>query len=235
VWIYGNRFGEALAGREWSIAFSYPSPINRITLHVRSNFGSDSFIHGEVFEQEVYKLPLSKPPSTILDLGANIGLSSVYFGRMYPDARIACVEPHPGNASLLRRNLPANGVRAEVVEAAIDRSDGRAMLELDRKDYGHRLAVGAASPAAGRIEVEAISVPTLCSRLGWDRIGLLKVDIEGHEKSLLAEPCEWMHRVDSMCIEWHYPEEPSAVPELAREFGLEPQQLRGIWFMSRCG
>jgi predicted O-methyltransferase YrrM len=51
----------------------------------------------------VYALPASHSPKRILDLGANIGLSALYFHRQYPEASIACVEPAPKNFSMLSR------------------------------------------------------------------------------------------------------------------------------------
>ena len=42
----------------------------------------------------------------ILDLGANIGLASLYFKSSWPTARVIAVEPHSGNVDILRRNAP---------------------------------------------------------------------------------------------------------------------------------
>jgi hypothetical protein len=77
-------------------------------------------------------------------------------------------------------------------------------------------------------------VPTICRQLGWSRIGLLKVDIEGHEKVLFAEGCEWLARVDVICIEWHDEFGEIELGKLADRFGFSrPQLLPGIWFMTR--
>ena len=200
---------------------------------LRSNSGSDVFIHSEVFEHEYYRLPLVAPPATILDLGANIGLTAVYFGRCFPDAQIAAVEPVPDNLRILAKNLDLNAVQATIVPAAVDTKDGEVFMQLGSMDYGHRVAVEGA-PLDGGIAVKAISVPSLLDRLGWDRIGLLKVDIEGHERALFSVDCGWLARVDALCIECHDEFGGSDLERLAQAYGFEPpQRLSGIWLMTR--
>jgi FkbM family methyltransferase len=234
LWIYSAKLPERLRSQEQTIGFSYPLPVGNIRLLVRSNAGSDSFIHGEVFGHEYYRLPLAKPPTTILDLGANTGMTAVYFGRIYPQAELACVEPIPRNLRVLERNLELNAIRAEVIPAAVDAKDGYVAMQLDPMDYGHKVAASGASPLHETVEVEAISIPTILQRLGWARIGLLKVDIEGHEKILFSTDCEWFSLVDAMCIECHDGFGEYDLQRLAERFGfLPPERLPGIWLMTR--
>ena len=187
-------------------------------LHLRANNGADAYVHSEVFENQYYLLPLRPAPATILDLGANIGLSAIYFARCYPESRIACVEPMPGNLKLLIRNLKENAVEGEVIAAAIDAKDGVVAMERGAADYGHRIAAAAASGVS--LEVASVSVLSILRRLGWDRIGLLKVDIEGHEAALFARDCDWLDRVDAMCIEWHGEGGDACLASLAKRFGF---------------
>ena len=86
------------------------------------------FIFGEVLEHEYYRIPLLAPPATILDLGANAGFTAVFFGRTYPNARLACVEPVPDDVRVLVRNLELNGVDATVISGAFHSKDGRVTM-----------------------------------------------------------------------------------------------------------
>jgi FkbM family methyltransferase len=234
AWLYSHRLPRSLCPRTWTIGFHYPAPLGPLRLCVRSNQGADAFVHSEVFEHEHYRLPLAHPPGTILDLGSNIGLSAVYFGRRYPAAAIACVEPWPDNLRLLANNLALNGVRAAIIPEAVHASDGRVLLERGARDYAHRIVMPAEGEAKPRLEVDAVSVPTALRRLGWDRIGLLKVDIEGHEAVLFGGDCAWLNQVDAMCIEWHVEDGPARLASLARRFGFsEPRRLPGAWFISK--
>ena len=234
LWIYAGNLPRRARYREWEIGFRYPEPIGRLRLLLRGNIGSDAFIHGEVFSHEYYRLPLNEPPATILDLGSNTGLTAVYFGRVYPNARIACVEPVPENLRVLSRNLALNAVRATVIPAAVDVKDGQVTMRLDAMAYGHRIA-GQSEPASSAlIAVASLSIPTMLDRLGWERIGLLKVDIEGHEKTLFSAGCDWLNRVDAMCIECHEGFGESDLVKIATRYGFDrPRQLPGIWFLRR--
>ena len=51
-----------------------------------------------------YDLNLAKEPQVIIDLGANIGLTSVFFKTKYPNAKVIAVEPEQFNFELLKKN-----------------------------------------------------------------------------------------------------------------------------------
>jgi len=233
AWLYSDKLPKALKPREWRIGFRYPAPIGRLRLHLRANNGADAFVHSEVFENQYYRLPLRFAPATILDLGANIGLSAIYFARQYPGSRLACVEPVPENVRLLIRNLKDNAVEAEVIAAAVDAKDGLVAMERGAADYGHKIA--AAASLAVWLEVASVSMRSILHLLGWDRVGLLKIDIEGHESVLLSQDCDWLQDVDALCLEYHHHFAEAELGRLAQRFGfLPPQRLPGdIWFLTR--
>jgi hypothetical protein len=76
----------------------------------------------------VYALPASHSPKRILDLGANIGLSALYFHRQYPEASIACVEPAPKNFSMLSRIISLNALPVTLFDCAIGPEAGSTAL-----------------------------------------------------------------------------------------------------------
>jgi len=233
--VYSGEATHGAQGREWIIGLRYPPPIGDIRLLLRGNGGADAFTRSEVFEHQYYRVPLATPPATILDLGANIGLSAVYFSRMFPGARLACVEPVPDNIRLLVRNLELNGIQAEVISAAVDVDDGKVTMERNARYYGHRVATTSRHSSAAYFEVPAIGVGSILQRLGWSRIGLAKMDIEGHERRLLSENCDWLHLVDAMCLECHDEFGAAELTQLAARFQFDaPQRLPGaIWFLRR--
>jgi FkbM family methyltransferase len=234
AWLYADKIPAALAPREWTIAFRYPPPIGKVRFLLRINSGADAFIHSEIFEHQYYRLPLARRPMTILDLGANIGLSTIYFARQFPDAALACVEPAPDNLRLLRKNLALNGVRATVIAAAVDANERPLLLELQGRDYEHRIIEPSERGSRPTLRIEGVSVPTILQQLSWDRIGLLKVDIEGHEKELFSGNCDWLNYVDAMCIEWHHHCAEPDLERLAAKFGFAAaKRLPGVWFIGR--
>ena len=114
--------------------------------------------------------------------------------------------------------------------------DGHVLLQVDRKnDYGHAIAKADAPGLSSALTVPAISIPSLLKELGWERIGLLKIDIEGHERVLLGQDCDWLTRVDAICIECHEAFGEGDLQRLAARYGFAPpQRLPGIWFMGRA-
>ena len=207
-----------------------------LTVLIRDNQCSDATVFDEVFDRLYYDFTLAFEPMTILDLGANVGFSSLFFARRYPSATIACVEPMAENVRLLKENLGLNEVQATVFPAAIATEDGWIQMEIAAQDYGHRVA-GIPFGIAGigeTVGVLAVTVPTLLKEMGWERIGLLKIDIEGYEGILLKEKCDWLHSVDALCLECHDGYGESDLKALASDYGFAPpREFRGIWLLIR--
>jgi FkbM family methyltransferase len=235
-WRYSSRCPRIGWGaRPRLLRLQYPPPVGRICAAVRCNRGSDSFIFGEVFHHRYYSLPLVCPPRTILDLGANAGFTALFFSRTYPAAEIACVEPIPANIECLKLNLELNGIAARVFQAAIAPHDGMVSMALAKKDYGHHVWQEADRENESSIlRVPAISIPTCLEMLKWERINLLKIDIEGYESVLLVGQCEWLRVVDTICIECHADYGLEDLSILAERWGfLQPERLSGIWLLTR--
>ncbi len=68
---------------------------------------SDAMTFGEVITRNIYATRLSQPPRVIVDAGANIGLTAVYFANQFPTARILALEPESSNYALLCKNTAA--------------------------------------------------------------------------------------------------------------------------------
>lgn len=147
-------------------------------------------------------LPLDPhdPPATIVDLGANIGLSTLYFKMAYPKARIVAVEPDAANFAMLQRNTERlAGVRC--VQAAIWPTDG--WIDLERDGLGSS-GFRANANSTGSGDTRALSIPTLMREHDLDRIDLLKVDIEGGEMDLFTAPdIKWLEQVEKISLEPH--------------------------------
>jgi FkbM family methyltransferase len=171
-----------------------------IKLHYRLNRGDMQSIR-EVWMDECYRLPFDLTPDRLVDLGANIGLTSLWFARRYGCASVIAIEPSPDNARLTRLNLEENQVRAEVIEAAVGPRDGTAMFEdAGDSNVGHVNATG------GGRQVTMISMDTVLGKLPpGAEVDLVKLDIEGGEGPLLAENLGWLGRVRSIIAEFHPP------------------------------
>ncbi len=168
-----------------------------VELHYRLNRGDIQSIR-EVWIDECYRLPFELTPGRLVDLGANIGLTSLWFARRYGCSVIA-VEPSPDNARVARLNLERNQVAGEIIEAAVGARDGTAMF-ADAGDSN----VGHLNAADGQRAVTVVSMDTVLQKLpSGVEVDLVKMDIEGGEGPLLEENLGWLGRVRSIIAELH--------------------------------
>jgi hypothetical protein len=106
-------------------------------------------------------------------------------------------------------------------------------MQRGERDYAHRIA-DAVSSQDSLFEVPALSVPAILRRLGWNRVGLVKMDVEGHEKRLFEQSCEWLDQVDALCLEYHHHRAAEELSRVADRFGFAVRPLRGnLWLLTR--
>jgi FkbM family methyltransferase len=179
---------------------------NGITLTYRLNRGDLQSIR-EVFLQESYRLPFCLQPRSLVDLGANIGITSIWFSQHYPIEKIIAIEPNPNNADILRRNLLNNKINARVIEAAIGSTDGSIVFHLSGdSNQGTILETDEQNNRSGEMEVKMISMATVLAELdSSEEIDLVKMDIEGGEEELLSANLSWLSRTKAMIAELHPP------------------------------
>jgi FkbM family methyltransferase len=164
----------------------------------------------EVFKQSLghrreyeHAASLVQDPKWIVDLGANIGLASVFFLERFPGCKVLAVEPDPENIDICRLNLAPYGDRVTLIQAAV--WPHRTRLNVSH-DFGDGLAwatkvVQSAPGEAGA--VEGIDMPTLIGRTGGAEIDFLKMDIEGAELPLFSADTSWLGRVKALGVELH--------------------------------
>lgn len=150
----------------------------------------------EVWFDEAYRLPFDDPSGTLLDLGANIGLTSVWLARRYSFDRVIAVEPDLNNASLVRRNLELNGINGEVLEAAIGPREGVARFESNQSSNLGKLSEKG-------VPVTMTTVAAILEKSACSRFGLVKIDIEGGEQDLFDGPTDWLASADAIIAEFH--------------------------------
>ena len=157
----------------------------------------------QVFGRGDYDLDYGIEPRHILDLGANVGYSAVFYHHRFPDARIIAVEPDAGNCAMAALNLAAVGAtdRCTLVERAIWHSDTHVRI-VNPKANAWAFRVNECPPDA-RGAMEGVTVGTLMSRFELPVVDLVKVDIEAGERFLFAAHTEWLERVNVMVIELH--------------------------------
>jgi FkbM family methyltransferase len=133
---------------------------------------------------------------TILDLGANTGLVARWLLTRFPDARIVCVEPEPGNAEVLRRNLSAVNGRAAVVAKCVGGTERRVSLATSSGEWGFAMTEGPG-------DVEVTTMDRIIADHDLASIDLLKCDIEGAEREVFEASRSWIDTVRLAVVECH--------------------------------
>jgi len=162
---------------------------------------ADKITFREIFMRREYaiELPVSLKPEFIIDGGANIGFTSVFFANRYPGARILSVEPDAGNyQTLIENTRPYPGITP--VQSALWHR--RETIHVVDHGYGER-GFMIEREAAG-ITLQATSIPDLMAEYKLPHIDILKMDIEGSEKEVFQEGYEqWLPRTRCLIIELH--------------------------------
>ena len=158
----------------------------------------DHWTHGRLLKRLHDEVTRAGVSTLIIDAGANIGASAVYFAAEYPGSIVYAIEPAPDNAALLRTNCAERNVR--VFEGAIGAEDG-SMFVVDPGlgEFGYRVA------ATGEIAVPVFSVATLMREVDRKKIFplIFKIDIEGGEAALFSKNTEWVGDFPLVVIELH--------------------------------
>lgn len=158
----------------------------------------------EMYARNCYleHLHFKTPLHAVLDLGANRGMFSL-LALLALDAEIAVgVEPTEVYESVHRLLLEANG------------------CDLRR---GPRYKQFVSSPSAEKLDPKHnISIETILREQKIDRFRLVKMDIEGHEKTVFGEP-EWLAHVDNITMELHpqFVDDLSQIPKALELYGFD--------------
>jgi len=181
-----------------------------VAVAIRHHTG-DVMVLDEIFSQDEYEPPpgveLPKVESAV-DLGANIGLFGAWLLGGYPKARLLAYEADPGNAAVHRLTIETNGLSEQwrLVEAFA----------------GTR--AGVTSFAAGQHAVsregEGIEVPVVDVLPELTDADLVKIDIEGAEWPILADPRFRELRAQVVVLEYHAEGSPGPDPAAEAEKAL---------------
>lgn len=172
---------------------------------------SDAWTYDQVFVEAELDVRLPAEPTTIVDAGASVGYATLWFAARYPAARIVSLEIDAGNAVVLRRNVEPLAERVMVRQQGLwGRRTRLAIENPGAAAWSFRAVESASGP------VEALGVHDLLDELGLDRLGLLKLDIEGAELHVLDSAATWIDRVDAIMVELHDRYRPGCTAALAR-------------------
>lgn len=134
-----------------------------------------------------YWIPPQVAPEVIMDIGGNVGLTTVYFSHHFPDARIHTFEPVPANYELLKKNtdrLPA----VTTYPVALGSEDASASIDacIEEGNEGGYTLFGLENDPGAKQTIDIRNAAAIMSEIGLTKVDLIKIDTEGAEYEILT-------------------------------------------------
>lgn len=165
------------------------------------NNPSDYATFMEVLVRKEYTIPFKFTPNTIIDAGGNIGLTAIFLANQFPAARIVTIEPDKSNFAVLLKNISAYKNISAFNKGIWTHSS---FLNVVDTGCGENSFIVEEVSTPTETTVEAIAINEIMQEQQWKTIDLLKIDIEGTEKSIFEKGFEqWLPYTKVLFVETH--------------------------------
>jgi len=138
----------------------------------------------------------------VIDCGANIGCASACFLSQFPSCYVIAVEADPSNYKMLQRNMDAYKDRVEILNAGVWSQTTPLCISSECRD-GAEASRQVRPCKEEDADIMGVSIGSLLDSSKYERISLLKVDVEGAEAVIFNENIDWLDQVDVIAIELH--------------------------------
>jgi FkbM family methyltransferase len=224
----GNARRYLVAGGEYPYVCRVRTPSGMVAPTLYSSH--DILTVNEIFCREDYRC--GRDLRVAVDVGANIGISALYFLTRNATARVYAFEPDPRNAERLRGNLAAYLDRYQLEEVAIGTSDGTAQFATDPYGRYGTLEYSEDSswyePTFIDVQVRAINGALAGILERESEIDILKIDTEGLEEQLVgALDDELLRRIRIIVYETNDPA-PYHAARFRHSFACETNRLESL-------
>jgi len=150
----------------------------------------------ELFVEELYKFDTKNKEPIIYDCGANIGMSCLYFKKLYPKVKIKAFEADPKISKILETNLKRNNVleNVEIISTAVWVDNKGLKFASEGADGGSIYGKD------NKVKVSSIRLKDFLEN--EEKIDMLKIDIEGAEYEVLKDCRESLGHVQNLFVEY---------------------------------
>jgi FkbM family methyltransferase len=196
-WCYPIRLGRLFAlgfvklgGSEW-ITFRTSNDVEYTLSLLCRTSAAQIWGHGD-HDSEVNMFSKAViPNTTVIDIGANVGLVTVPLATMCVGSRFLSIEPSSANIEVLQKNIDANKLadRVQVIDCALGAETGTMKL-LRESQFGSSTGNARITDEISNVEVsENVPVDTLdnvWNQHGKPLVSFVKIDVEGFEYPVLC-------------------------------------------------
>jgi FkbM family methyltransferase len=176
---------------------NYPSSDVKVLLQV---WGVQEYRGAVKKLQELYS---NDYPLKMIDAGANVGYTSIYFKKSFPNSFIVAIEPATTNFLCLQQNIAANSFsNIKLENCALWHR--KALLKVEQTlEAGNEWAFTVKETNYGGIE--SVGIRELMVKMNWNTIDVLKMDIEGAERYFFIKDGDnkWLDDIKFIIIEVH--------------------------------
>jgi len=173
-------------------------------------FTSDyKVFYQQFFEKEYYGLikilqEKNIDVKNIVDAGANVGFSALYFSHFFSSATFFCIEPSKKNYLQLEENLKKNNIKHHALQMGLWNKKTDLYLDATFRDKDF-WSLAVSEHISGGEPIRAIDLNTLMEMYSLETIDILKIDIEGSEFTVFSEKsdCSFLQKTKSIAIEIH--------------------------------
>ncbi|MEI8349017.1 MAG: FkbM family methyltransferase [Candidatus Omnitrophota bacterium] len=173
-----------------------------------------TLLRKEYYREEFQALEkLIRPKDTVFDVGANVGIFSVFLSRLAMEGgKVFAFEPVPETYWRLRENLALNRcLNVLSIQMAVSDREGVVAMNIFPKEYSDWNTMGKpvmSSPEGDIVPCEstavtAVTLDDFCKKENIDHIDFLKVDVEGFEKNVFLGARQLLRekRIGYICFE----------------------------------
>lgn len=161
-------------------------------------------IISEIYHKKIYNSKQIASFNSICDVGAHIGLFTLWVSAMAPNSRITAIEPNKTNFKFLCRNIFANRLEYRVKTFNVAAGDEKRKVDL----WVGKLSRGDGSivnwHAGGSVEHYQVNMCPLDEILPRDKdYDLIKIDAEGAEIGILRGLQKTLRKTNRIVMELH--------------------------------
>jgi len=187
-------------------------------------FTGDYVTTRQVLWEERAQLKYNKAPKWIIDLGANIGISTLALKHRYPSATIIALEPDIDNFHLLEYNTKDMKNIIRINKAIWHKKEFLSLTNAGCLSNSYIYKNTDSTENSNLTEVETMS--SIMESYNIDFVDILKVDIEGTEKEIFLDTdVDWIDKINLISIEFHDNKTAELITELLIKKNFEETLL----------